>query len=635
VLLCAHYDSVAAGPGAGDDGAGVGALLEIARALTTDPKWTRPIIFLFDDAEELGLIGAHAFVREHPWASDVAFVINLEARGTSGPSMMFETSEENLGLMQVYARAVKRPVAVSVAYEIYKRLPNDTDLTVFKAAGMRGFNFAFIGGLRHYHTPLDDLAHLSPESVQHHGDNALALARALSASDAEPTATGRAVYTDVFGAGMIVWPEGASIGIALVACAVLGLSMFRRARAGVSAASIGWGALSALLCVVGAGLIGWLVVQVAHWLRDAPEPWAAHPEALRLSIVSATIALALLVSRTRPAARAGFEGQFFGAWAFFAGAGTLIAALAPSACYVFVFPSALAALCALIWSFLSDEARERKRETLVLAPLVPLCAMWFPLAIGIELSFELHAAVAIAAAYGVALAAAAPLMTRASARQASFALRGSIALTLGSLCAALAVPAYSAEQPEALNLVHFQDVDAARATWSAHAFSRSSRGMARLAPTDRTPPASWLASDSPEGEYAAPTWAAAPPELVVLESIGNDASTRRVRARVQSKRGARLIGLELPKAARMIAASWNGHALHDLPEDDGPVFAALGDDFVELEFDISSRDPVEIHVFDVDAMLPESAADLLSARPAHRVPRSHGDGSIVRRRATL
>jgi hypothetical protein len=443
------------------------------------------------------------------------------------------------------------------------------------------------------------------------------------------------VYTDVFGAGMIVWPESASIFFALAACAGLGFAAFRRVRACLAIVSIGWGALSAIVCVVSAAIAGWLVVTAATALRDAPEPWAAHPAALGLSIASAAVAASLLVSRLPPAKRAGFEGQFFGAWIFFAAAGVLLAAAAPSACYVFVVPAAVAALCAIVWSFLAPDARERKRDTLVLAPLVPLCAMWFPLAIGLELSFELHVAALIATAYGVALAASAALAARASARSLSLAVRGGVALCLGSFCAALAVPAYSAEQPEALNLVHFQDADAARATWSAHAFSRSSRSMARLAPTDRTPPARWLASDSPEGEYAAVTWDAPPPELVVLESTPREDSSRHVRAQVKSTRGARLLGLELPETVKLVAVSWNGHAPRDLPRDANPVFAALGNDLIELEFEVASAGPVEIHVFDVDSSLPPVASDLLSARPAHRVPRSHGDGSIVRRRAEL
>ncbi|HEX2777131.1 MAG TPA: M20/M25/M40 family metallo-hydrolase, partial [Candidatus Acidoferrales bacterium] len=86
VLLSAHYDSVPAGPGASDDGAGVAAVIEIARSLKSTPAPRHSIIILIDDGEEAGLLGAHVFVTQSPWAKDVRAAVNLEARGTSGPS---------------------------------------------------------------------------------------------------------------------------------------------------------------------------------------------------------------------------------------------------------------------------------------------------------------------------------------------------------------------------------------------------------------------------------------------------------------------------------------------------------------------------------------------------------------------
>src|SRR5207237_4744598 len=97
VLILAHYDGVEAGPAAADDGAGAAALLETLRALRAQKgALTHDIIALFTDGEEAGLLGAAAFVREHPWAKDVAVVLNFEARGTSGRSFMFETGPGNL-----------------------------------------------------------------------------------------------------------------------------------------------------------------------------------------------------------------------------------------------------------------------------------------------------------------------------------------------------------------------------------------------------------------------------------------------------------------------------------------------------------------------------------------------------------
>lgn len=636
VLVCAHYDSVAAGSGAGDDGAGVAASLEVARALAREPIADRPVMFLFDDAEEMGLIGAEAFAVEHPWAENVGVVVNVEARGTSGPSMMFETSDDNLALMQVFARAVERPVAVSAAYEIYKRMPNDTDLTVFKAHGMRGFNFAFIGGLRHYHTPLDDLAHLSSESLQHHGDNVLALVRGLARADLETAPHGRAVYTDVFGVGMVVWPEGASVPLAVAALAVFAFAAVRCIRRReLSVAAIAVGAVTCLAVVVAATAAGWSVAWLVSAVRAAPEPWAAHPAALHLALVSGIIAAALVVTRVARWRGAGVEGCFFGSWFVFAIGGVAFAATIPSACYLFVIPSALAGLCAMAWTFLDASQRERKLDSLVLAALVPLCAMWFPLAIGIELSFEYHAAGAIAAIYGIAVATAMPVATGASARHVALACRCALALCLGATCAALAVPAYSAAQPEALNLVHVQDADQNRAGWSARAGSHWAPTLASLAATDAPPPAGWLARAEPKGAYSAPIWDVRAPEFTVFESVGT-ATGRIVRARLRSQRGARTLGFELPIGVRLLSATWRNHTVADIePDDRSHLFVALGDENLEIALEVEGGAPVELDLFDGDSALPPAAGPLLLERPASRVPRSQGDGSIVCRRAQI
>ena len=54
LMFCAHYDSVHAGPGAGDDASGVAVVLETLRALKAGPPLDRDLIVLFDDGEEDG-----------------------------------------------------------------------------------------------------------------------------------------------------------------------------------------------------------------------------------------------------------------------------------------------------------------------------------------------------------------------------------------------------------------------------------------------------------------------------------------------------------------------------------------------------------------------------------------------------
>ena len=104
-------------------------------------------------------------------------MLNLEARGSTGPVIMFETSRNNAKLVDVFGRAAPHPVGTSFAVEIYRALPNDTDFTAFLDQKFVGLNSAYIDGGAIYHTPLDTPAAMDRGSLQQHGDNALGLAR--------------------------------------------------------------------------------------------------------------------------------------------------------------------------------------------------------------------------------------------------------------------------------------------------------------------------------------------------------------------------------------------------------------------------------------------------------------------------
>ncbi len=175
VMLLSHYDSAphSASHGAADDASGIATILEGIRAFKNSKKSHKnDIIILFSDGEELGLNGAALFVTQHPWAKDVGVVLNFEARGTSGPSyMLMETNKGNAEMVKNFAASgLDFPVSNSLMYSIYKLLPNDTDLTVFREHGqIQGFNFAFIDDHFNYHTKQDDFEHLSQETLAHQG----------------------------------------------------------------------------------------------------------------------------------------------------------------------------------------------------------------------------------------------------------------------------------------------------------------------------------------------------------------------------------------------------------------------------------------------------------------------------------
>jgi acetylornithine deacetylase/succinyl-diaminopimelate desuccinylase-like protein len=276
LLLSAHYDSVARGPGAGDDASGVAAILESLRALKAGAQLERDLIILINEGEEIGLFGADVFASEHPWAKDVGVVLNLDARGNSGASYMFETSDGNGWLIAQLASALPHPMATSLTMEVYRLMPNDTDLTIYKHYGMAGLNFAFVGGLSYYHSPDDTPANLDLRTLQHQGENLLAMVRQLGRQGLDDVRHDDVTYTSLLQHLVVIYPKswvvplsGCAVAayIAVVALGVMkgrtqfaeigtGFLIFLLATAAtLIAVSILWLALTAILSRVGVIMI--------------------------------------------------------------------------------------------------------------------------------------------------------------------------------------------------------------------------------------------------------------------------------------------------------------------------------------------------------------------------------------------
>ncbi len=189
LLLLSHYDSAphSYSMGASDDVSGVATILEGVRAFLKSKKTNKnDIIILFTDAEELGLNGATLFVTQHKWAQNIGVAINFEARGTSGTSyMLMETNQGNAKMVEAFAAGnVNYAASNSLMYSIYKMLPNDTDLTVFRENGkIQGFNFAFIDDHFNYHTAQDSYKNLDQNSLAQQGNYLMPLLHYFANSD--------------------------------------------------------------------------------------------------------------------------------------------------------------------------------------------------------------------------------------------------------------------------------------------------------------------------------------------------------------------------------------------------------------------------------------------------------------------
>jgi hypothetical protein len=334
LLLAAHYDTVAASPGASDDGAGVATLLETARALKSGPPLRNDLIFLFSDGEETGLLGAEAFL-QHPLAKQVALALNFEARGASGPSVMFETSDNNAWLIDEFAAAAPYPNGNSVAYEIYRLMPNSTDMQVFKEAGIAGLNFAYFDGVSRYHSSTDDLQSISEASLQHHGTYALALARRFGNAPLDTPSSGNAVYFDLLGRRLVHystrWVLPSTVLITFIFAAI---TWFGARRGKVTLPGVALGFLSfiaAVFSALGFGLLAWGVIGFVF--NRKASPGGVYFAAFVL--LTAVIAFVLYRRSSRKAA---IQNLALGALAGWLLLLVITSLLAPGSSYLFFWP---------------------------------------------------------------------------------------------------------------------------------------------------------------------------------------------------------------------------------------------------------------------------------------------------------
>ncbi len=230
LLFMGHYDTVADAYGASDNGSAVAAMLELMRMLQHHPQLENDLIFFFPDGEEVGLLGAKAFLDEHPWAQDVGFVVNLEARGTTGQSFMFETGHQNIRTIAAFSDAVPHPAANSISYEVYARMPNDTDFSPFKQRGHQGLNMAYIENAFDYHTANDNLQNTDMRSIQHHGSYAASIALELGNQSLDFEAGENAVYFNTIGYGFTFYPYGWAVPIAIGVAILFGVMLWIGAR---------------------------------------------------------------------------------------------------------------------------------------------------------------------------------------------------------------------------------------------------------------------------------------------------------------------------------------------------------------------------------------------------------------------
>jgi len=631
ILLACHYDSVACGPGVADDLMGVATLLECARALKEAGPVARPVIFLFTDGEEQGLLGAQAFVDSHPWRDEVGVVLNIEARGTSGPSLLFETGPDNAWLIELFAGACGHAVTTSLYYEAYRRLPNDTDFSVFKEAGYTGLNFANIENVGFYHTPRDSRSHLDPASMQDHGEHLLGMARALMGADLQGPPAGDAVYTHVFASGMMIWSVNLGRGLALFVLLWLGLSTRRALRSGVEGRHIVRGALLWPAIVLATALAEF----VTAWILSVLGVTSLMTGTILMRCLLWTVGLSVgFAVAARFRARAGDAALALGTWIAWAFLALVCALLIPGVSYLFLLPAGVLAVGALFFP-VTGAARPHALPLLIGFAVAAL--LWCDLLHGLEQGFGVLAssahAVPVAALLSL-LAPHVPLAFRVPPRVTLIPF-----LTL--LCVIPLQARHDYDHPARLNIIAVHDAEAEFAVIHVPA---TKLGLPRSLSTITTTPAfrepeqafPW----SPESRSYQAQFVGDRPALPSFEVLDSalEGGGRRVLGRLTSPAAAWRTQLRLSdEEEREMRVEVRGQALFtgfgdDREEDlSSATFHAVPAEGLEVTLFLPDEAPLEVFVIDTHLDPPHIAR----SRPDHLVPVGPGDRTLVFTRLTL
>ena len=629
VLLVAHYDSVPTGPGANDDGVGVATLLETARALTTSPQLEKDIVFLFTDSEETGLLGAHAFVAEHAWAKQVEVALNFEGRGNGGPVIMFETSPHNGGLIRALAKATAYPLANSLSYEIYKRLPNSTDLTVFKTAGVPGMNFAYIHGLTHYHTALDNLENVDARTVQHHGSYAHALSRYFGATGEAARTEGDAIYFDLLGFGLVrypawlVWPL--VLGVLLLFAAVLRSGFTRNELTG---RGIARGALLVLVSLIASAAAvasaWWLVRQILPEYNSIGQGDSYNHGFYVIGFAALSLATTAVVLGAS-GRRVSEPDLFVGGLLWWAAAMIALSAFIVGGSYLATWP--------LFFALLGLGYRFRKSDP-TLRPAVKLGVAVFSAVPGVLLIAPFVHLVLIAMPFALAPALILPLvllaallvsLLRHATEENRWLFPGMIAVIALLLFILAGVGRFDRNHRQSNHLLYVFNAPAQRALWVS-ADTRPDEWTAQF--LGSKPEHSPLADPFPVSrraylQAAAPVASLAVPEARLLEDATAN-GVRRLRLHLSSPRGAERISVQIN--AEILSATVEGKRLASDDNASEPakrwslLYFALPKDGIELVLETRSAPPLAMQLVDESYGLPLRAGATFTDRPDHMMP---------------
>lgn len=638
VLLLGHYDSAPNSMGASDDGSAVAVLLETLDALRSGPALKNDVIFLFSDGEECGLLGANAFIDEHRWAKDVGVVLNFEARGNSGPAIMFETSDDNRWLIREFANSAPAPIAHSLSYEIYRLLPNDTDFTVFKKAGVPGLNFAYINGLGHYHTLLDKPDEVDERSLQHQGSYALSLTRHLGNLDlrlAKESGEGSAIYFDLFGKILVHYSIFWTLPLAVLVLALFAALIivgFNRGRLTLWGISVGF--LALVFSILVSSLMTLLLLKGIALLHKgaAPSPHAVQSDLLLIGIVAWIVAVTstiyLLVRD-----RASVESLTTGAMLWWLILMVVTVIFLPGGSFLFAWPLCFS-LIGLGWMMLAKERGKGSTNLSILLAVwaMPVIVLTVPTTYQIFIALTLDWAAVVIGMVVLILGLLVPHLQLITVQlkwwlPGCSVIAGFVIFAVGSLMFIDGV-----RYPRQNSILYGLNADSGKAVWASdatHPDEWTSQFFAGGVERGTLPDFFYADSSKPFLKSSAQLTSLSAPrlELITDTTLGG---IRTMRMRLSSPRQAAVMSVYIDSEAEVLKAIVNEKPVED-DQDHTPAarerkhqwairifgFPRQG---MELQWEVRAIGPLKIRLVDQSYGIPELGGVAFKSRPQSLIP---------------
>ncbi len=627
LLLMAHYDSVATGPGASDNGSGVATLLETLRALRGGSALRNDVIFAFTDGEENGGLGAQAFVDEYSPAKLVSVALVVDSGGSCGRATLVMESQhqQNGWLVREMGEALRHPFAASISDDFRSLTSSGDDLNLYPK-GIEVTTASINSCPTTYHTRKDDAESLDARSVQDLGNSALLLARHFGNLDLKHPPQGKIVYFVFFGR-LFFYPVTWVLPLTLLILAILAgilLLGFRRGRftaRGLGFSFIFW--LAALLASGGLAALLWWVLLALHLVNKSflsaynATFYGAGFVGLATAIISA------LFVRSRQ--KIDVANLTAGAFLFCIVPLVLTCFFAPNARFQFTWPFVAVLLPMLL------ELTLNRPASLALKVARLFCAVpalfLFPLLIGYSgttLDGKLDGMLILVILTSVLLALLAPQLEVLTARSRWLLPGASALLTFSFILFGALRSGYDAEHPKPDTISYWLDSNTGKASWISfdtnpdNWTSQFLTGHFEASTLHLFNPVDGDAILKTEAPYAQ----LPPPSIETLEDSVTSRE-RRLRLHFVSPRQARIIWIHIEKAT-VLAATVEGRNIQVNEADKrnkvwGLVYLALPSEGIELDLTLNASEMPQLTVIDQSDGLPSFPGFHFEPRPIDRM----------------